>query len=114
MKRISLVLSVCFFFGFGNFVLAQENSPHFFGKNTRPEAFFQEVEPMEFHLLYFCDNDSETLFERIEKSAKRLFSRKLEFSFFLNNDLAKKFTLLGKVERIRIEIDIIFKEEDNR
>ena len=66
---------------------------------------------MEFQFFFFYDNDSQTLFERIEKSAKRLFGRKLEFSFFLNNDLAKKFSLLGKVDRIHIEIEIIFKDE---
>lgn len=111
MKRISLVLFVCFFFGLGSFALAQENSPHFFGKNVRPEAFFQKTEPMEFH-LYFYDNDPETMFEKIEKSVKRLLGRKLEFSFFLNKRLVEKFYFFNGLERVELEIRLVFKDEN--
>lgn len=112
MKRISLVLLVCLFFGFSNFALAQENSPHFFGKNVRPEAFFQEVEPMEFYFFFYDDNHPQTMFEKIEKSVESLFGKRLKFSFFSNNNLAKKFPLLSKVERINIEIELVFKDEN--
>ena len=107
-KGISLVALSCLFFSFGDVALAEEDSPHFFGKLVKPKDFFQRIEPIR---LYHAD-DFLDLLERIEKSAKRLFGEKLNLSFFLSNNPVKKLFFPSGVKRIhvKIEVDVVFKD----
>lgn len=110
-KGISLVALACLFFGSGELALAKKNSPHFFRKIARPEASFQRAGSTGF----FPASDFPNLFEELERPAKRLFGKKLDFSFFLNNIIpVKRLFSLSGVKRIRvnIEVDIVFKDEN--
>lgn len=110
MKGISLVMLACLFFSFGNFALAEEDSPHFFRKLVKPGAHFREIKPSRLSPA----DDFLNLFRKIEKSAKRLFGKKLNLSFFLNNNPVGRLFSLSGVKRIHvnIEVDVVFKDEN--
>lgn len=108
-KGISLVALACLFFGFGKFALAEEDSPHFFGKIARLEASFQEVE------LEEPASESPGLFERKKFPTKRLFGKKLDLSFLFDSIIpVKRLFSLSGVKRIHVNInvDIVFKDEN--
>lgn len=109
-KGISLVVLVCLFFSFGTFALAEEDSPHFFGKLVKPKGFFERIEPSRLS----PNDDFLDLFKKIEKSAKRLFGKKLNLSFFLNNNPVGRLFSLSGIKRIHvnIEVDVVFKDEN--
>ncbi|MBI2054157.1 MAG: hypothetical protein HYT36_02395 [Candidatus Staskawiczbacteria bacterium] len=107
MKRICLAAMVFLIFDFGTLAFSQENSPHFFGKLVKPQVFFQKTEPMEFFMPEEPD-----VFEKIKDSAKRLFGKRLKFNFFFNKGSIEKFSFFDKIDRIRIEIEIVFRDEN--
>lgn len=91
MRRgIFLAVMVCVFLGFGEFALAKESNPHFFGKIVKP-------------VVVSSTDDFLGLFEKIEKSAKHFFVKKLN-----------PFIIFDDVKRIHIkfEIDFVFKDEN--
>jgi hypothetical protein len=106
-KGISLIALTCLFFSLSGFALAEENSPHFFGKSLRPRASLQKVgSPV---------SEFPKFFEKTERPAKRLFGKKLDLSSLLESFIpVKKIFFLSGVKRIHInlDVDIVFKDEN--